>query len=533
MKTLNLICKVADCPQEFEQIHRLNYRTFVEEIPQHQPRQDGLLIDKFHQENTYLIVKEGETLAAMMALRAQRPFSLDTKLEDLDRYLPACKAPVEIRLLTVESQYRGSTVFRLLLDSLMEYSNSYDWDMALISATTRQLHLYRHLGFEPFGPLVGTEEARYQPMFVFKERVHSVLENLRKPRRSRQSDLTYSSKVSLLPGPVPVSPTARAAMGANPVSHRLPLFHDILDHVRHKLCQLSGSRHCQIFPGSGTLANDMVSLQLARLNTPGLVLINGEFGCRIAAQAQRAGMSFQTLEKPWGSSFNLQSILVALDQLPQGGWVWWVLHETSTGTLNPLTEIAQAARQRNLVTAVDAISALGNIPINLDSIHFATAVSGKGLCSYPGLGIVFHQQAHIPPLDNIPAYLDLSCWIQQNGVSFTHSSNLLSALATTLNEQDYAKRFTTIAHRFCWLHSALVKSRFKKLLPHGPDCCPAILTLIPQHGPSAWETGLLLEESGYELSFRSNYLKERNWIQISIMGLPSIETLTEVISLMQ
>jgi len=32
-----LVFKVATEPWEFEQVHRLNYTTFVEEIPQHTP----------------------------------------------------------------------------------------------------------------------------------------------------------------------------------------------------------------------------------------------------------------------------------------------------------------------------------------------------------------------------------------------------------------------------------------------------------------------------------------------------------------
>jgi hypothetical protein len=39
-------------------------------------------------------------------------------------------------------------------------------DLALISGTTRQQRLYRHLGFLPFGPLVGSGEARFQPMYL-------------------------------------------------------------------------------------------------------------------------------------------------------------------------------------------------------------------------------------------------------------------------------------------------------------------------------------------------------------------------------
>jgi len=47
--------KRAETVAEFEQIHALNYSTFVREIPQHEDPGDGRLVDKFHAENTYLI----------------------------------------------------------------------------------------------------------------------------------------------------------------------------------------------------------------------------------------------------------------------------------------------------------------------------------------------------------------------------------------------------------------------------------------------------------------------------------------------
>ena len=53
--------KIASDPRELEQIHALNYRTFVEEIPQHQPNSDRRLVDRFHDENVYAISLSGET----------------------------------------------------------------------------------------------------------------------------------------------------------------------------------------------------------------------------------------------------------------------------------------------------------------------------------------------------------------------------------------------------------------------------------------------------------------------------------------
>ncbi|MGH7199124.1 MAG: aminotransferase, partial [Planctomycetaceae bacterium] len=89
--------KVATEAWEFEQIHRLNYRTFVEEIPQHAPNADGALVDRFHDENAYVIATRGRQVLGMLAVRDRRPFSLDRKLPGLDGLLPRTERPVEVR----------------------------------------------------------------------------------------------------------------------------------------------------------------------------------------------------------------------------------------------------------------------------------------------------------------------------------------------------------------------------------------------------------------------------------------------------
>ncbi|MCB0017519.1 MAG: GNAT family N-acetyltransferase, partial [Anaerolineales bacterium] len=98
--------KLASEDDEFAQIHALNYRAFVEEIPQHPPNPERRLIDKFHDENSYIICLLGDQLIGMLALRSQRPFSLDGKLADLDSYLPPYRSLCEVRLLAVEPAHR-------------------------------------------------------------------------------------------------------------------------------------------------------------------------------------------------------------------------------------------------------------------------------------------------------------------------------------------------------------------------------------------------------------------------------------------
>jgi len=105
-----LIYKIADTDDEFEQIFRLNYRTFTEEIPQNQPNPEKRRVDKFHAENTYLICLEDGQLLGMLAMRDKRPFSLDEKFENLDSYLPPFTSICEIRLLAVEPDKRSTRI---------------------------------------------------------------------------------------------------------------------------------------------------------------------------------------------------------------------------------------------------------------------------------------------------------------------------------------------------------------------------------------------------------------------------------------
>ena len=87
---------------DFDDIRRLNHQTFAAEIPQHAPRADGRLVDRFEDESTFIIARDDEKLAGMLALRDRRPFSIDAKLPDVDRYLPPGRTLCEIRLLAGE-----------------------------------------------------------------------------------------------------------------------------------------------------------------------------------------------------------------------------------------------------------------------------------------------------------------------------------------------------------------------------------------------------------------------------------------------
>jgi GNAT superfamily N-acetyltransferase len=169
--------KIADDDAEFEAIHRLNYATFVDEIPQHAPNEMRRLVDRFHAQNTYLICLAGGpggALAGMLALRTQRPFSLDAKLPDLDAFLPPGACVGEVRLLAVAPAWRGTPVLAGLAQRLERECHARGLDLLIVSATTRQRRLYRHFGFDSFGPRVGTAGAQFQPMQLHRARFEAL-----------------------------------------------------------------------------------------------------------------------------------------------------------------------------------------------------------------------------------------------------------------------------------------------------------------------------------------------------------------------
>ncbi|MCI0482808.1 MAG: GNAT family N-acetyltransferase, partial [Candidatus Dadabacteria bacterium] len=381
----DLLYKIAALESEFEQIHRLNYKTFVEEIPQHGENPERRLVDKFHSENTYIICLDGGELAGMLAVRDKRPFSLDQKIPGLDSYLPDSRSLCELRLLSVRKERRYRKVLLGLFTKLAAYCEEKKYDLAIISANVAQGKLYRNLGFIPFGPEVGSEGARYQPMYLTPESYYGMKERSKLLSRMYEPAPAAKKPVNLLPGPVDVSPDTERAMSGTPVSHRTEEFNEDLSRVKELLSSITGAKHTAVMMGSGTLANDAVAAQLSLAEGKGLILSNGEFGERLIDHARRWGLPFDTVEKEWGEGFRRHEVGDAISRDPGTSWLWAVHSETSTGVLNDAGALGEVCAERGVSLCLDCISSLGTVPLDLTGVFMATGASGKGLRSYPGL----------------------------------------------------------------------------------------------------------------------------------------------------
>ena len=509
-----LVFKVASEDWEFEQIHRLNYRTFVEEIPQHQASPTHRLVDKFHAENTYLICLSGRKLVGMLAARGDRPFSLDQKLEELDSYLPTGRKICEIRLLAVERKFRGAQVLQGILALLWQHGIEKGYDLAIISGTTRQFKLYQHLGFIPFGPLVGTGDARFQPMYITLETFESTA---REFLRSSPSRAFQPSAVGFLPGPVTVRREVRRAFEQAPESHRAGAFLKDFQAVKQLLCELVRARSVELFLGSGTLANDVIGGQLSLKREPGLVLSNGEFGERLMDHARRFNLAFEALEFPWGQQLDLAAVRSRLERAPAPAWIWCTHCETSTGVLNELERLKALCAEFQTKLCLDCTSSIGTLPVDLTGVWLASCASGKGLRSYPGVSMVFYHHEVVAALEGLPRYLDLGHYAAQQGVPFTFSSNLLHALHAAIKRVRWEERFNGLVELSAWLRTRLRELGFE-LVGDGTTTSPAVVTIALPRELNSVRIAELIQESGYLVSYNSEYLRRRNWIQICLMG---------------
>jgi aspartate aminotransferase-like enzyme len=322
---------------------------------------------------------------------------------------------------------------------------------------------------------------------------------------------------SYLPGPVDVHAEVRKAFEKGPVSHRSNAFATELRSTKRLLCELVHASQVEILLGSGSLANDAVGGQISLLEQPGLILTNGEFGDRLIDHATRLGLNFEPLQMGWGEPFDYSAFQQRVEQGKRADWMWAVHCETSTGILNDLEALKTICAGKSIKLCLDCISSIGTVPLDLSGVYLASCVSGKALASFPGLSMVFYNHELASAPKKLPRYLDLGYYAAQDGVPFTHSSNLMYALQTALSRTNWTEKFHQIAEVSTWLRTRL-RELGLPIVASDAHASPAVLTIALPRDINSKSIGLQLKKAGFLLSYNSEYLLKRNWIQICLMG---------------
>src|SRR5712691_9655958 len=131
--------KRAETAEELEQVHRLNYRTFVQETRRQADNHQGRLVDKFHAQNVYFLAVVDGRVVGMISVHDRTPFSIASRLPDRKDICKPGMRPLEVRLLAIEQQERHSMVIGGLTYCMNLFAREKGYTHYLISGMTEQL----------------------------------------------------------------------------------------------------------------------------------------------------------------------------------------------------------------------------------------------------------------------------------------------------------------------------------------------------------------------------------------------------------
>ena len=178
-------------------------------------------------------------------------------------------------------------------------------------------------------------------------------------------------------------------------------FRAMTEQLRRELLALIGDEKqefdCVPIQGSGSFVVEAMLGSLLPRDSRTLVLVNGAYGQRIVKTLAYIGREAVVIDKgdylpPRGAE-----VAAALEQDPAITHVVVVHCETSSGILNPVSEISEAVYAAGRKLLIDSMSAFGAIPLNVNEIRYEALVSSANKCieGVPGFGFVIARKSEL------------------------------------------------------------------------------------------------------------------------------------------
>ena len=196
----------------------------------------------------------------------------------------------------------------------------------------------------------------------------------------------------LSPGPANVSERVRLALTNPDIGHREAEFSDLLKETIALLLQTCGVPQgyaCGVLGGSGTTGIEAAITSLCDATNGALILSNGVYGER-AAQVAQVFQVPHTLEKfDWTSPLPLDRVEELVGN-SHHDVVYLIHHETTTGVINPLQQVAEIAKRHHKRVLVDAVSSIAGEELDLPGwgIDMIVGSANKCIRGFPGVSFV-------------------------------------------------------------------------------------------------------------------------------------------------
>jgi aspartate aminotransferase-like enzyme len=189
------------------------------------------------------------------------------------------------------------------------------------------------------------------------------------------SDTSY---ILMTPGPVPVPPEVLEVLAKPMEHHRTPEFVALFNRVLKNLKFVFMTEQ-PVFIHTSTGSGAMESAIVNTLS-PGdevIAIVSGKFGERWADMAEAFGIRVHRLDVEWGHVVLASAVRDMLGLHPKTKAVLTQACETSTGALHPIRELAQVTAKYDAILMVDAITALGALPLPMDEWGVDVMIGGS------------------------------------------------------------------------------------------------------------------------------------------------------------
>lgn len=347
--------------------------------------------------------------------------------------------------------------------------------------------------------------------------------------------LEPSPRVLLGPGPSNVHPRVLSALGMPLVGHLDPEFVALMDEMQGMLRQVFRTENPMTLAVSGTGSAGMEAV-VVNVIEPGdkmLVCVNGVFGGRMVDVAQRAGAEVTAIERPWGEVFDPQEVEDAIKKV--GPKLVGIVHaETSTGAHQPVQEIARIAHDHGAMIAIDTVTSLAGVPVEIDAWDIDAVYSGtqKCLSCPPGLAPVSFGPRAIEAIKNRKSkvqswYLDMTMigryWGSDRFYHHTAPINMNFALREALAlvlEEGLDARFARHALNARALAAGLKAMGIDYVTAEGHRLPQLNCVSIPEGVDDLAVRKRLLNDWNIEIGGGLGDLKGRAW-RIGLMGYGS------------
>jgi 2-aminoethylphosphonate-pyruvate transaminase len=253
--------------------------------------------------------------------------------------------------------------------------------------------------------------------------------------------------ILLNPGPANTSQTVKQALVMDDLCHREPECFEMIRRCRERLVALAGAGPdftAVLFAGSGTAAVEAAIAAAVPRDRSLVIVDNGVYGDRMARIAAAHGIPAHLVRADMFTPIDPAAVERALREHPEASHISLVHHETTTGLLNPVADIAGVANGLGRRVIVDAMSSLfgERLDITQDGIDFVTASANKCLQGIPGLSFVLARRSAVEALAGRPprsVYLDLHGHYasqEQDNTPFTPAVQVIHAMEQALTELD-------------------------------------------------------------------------------------------------